>query len=233
MQRLALEGLVIVGSILLAFALDAWWEARAQAEQTDELVAALIEEFDETAAAFERTELRNSQVIAAADTLLDLIRGASAEVRVDPGILASLVLYPTTDPPRGTVDAVLSSGNLSLIPSQGLRSLLAGWPAALADIGEEEADARSFVHDQLIPHLGQATQLGPVFAVRIERFVSLSSSQSPETSARRPQIQLRVSHELVSLVETRRYLSEAILVNRPPAHAHVENLRSGLREIRE
>ena len=136
-------------------------------------------------------------------------------------------------PPRGTLDAVLSSGDLGLIPGQGLRSLLAGWPAILGDVGEEEVDARSFVNDHLIPYLGQATQLGPVFEVRFERFVNRSTAQSSGTTPPREQIQLAVAPELVSLVETRRYHSEAVLVNRPPARAHVESLRSGLRAVRD
>jgi hypothetical protein len=44
-RRLIAEGVVIVASILLAFGLDAWWDATQQSRETADLLAALDEEF--------------------------------------------------------------------------------------------------------------------------------------------------------------------------------------------
>jgi hypothetical protein len=43
-SRLLFEGVVIVASILLAFAIDAWWDARQQSRAGRDLVAAVVEE---------------------------------------------------------------------------------------------------------------------------------------------------------------------------------------------
>ena len=47
-QRLSLEATAIVMSILLAFAIDAWWDGRKEAEQRQRLLSALIVDFETT-----------------------------------------------------------------------------------------------------------------------------------------------------------------------------------------
>jgi hypothetical protein len=45
-RRLAVEGLVIVASILMAFALQAWWDDRQDAETEYEILVALQSELN-------------------------------------------------------------------------------------------------------------------------------------------------------------------------------------------
>ncbi len=43
--RVFVEGVVIVGSILLAFGIDAWWEERSDAALEQRLLISLLAEF--------------------------------------------------------------------------------------------------------------------------------------------------------------------------------------------
>ena len=45
-KRLSAEAAAIVGSILIAFAIDAWWEEQKDRELEQELLASLIVEFE-------------------------------------------------------------------------------------------------------------------------------------------------------------------------------------------
>ena len=44
--RIITEGVAIVASILLAFAIDAWWQRRAELEQANALVVSLYADFE-------------------------------------------------------------------------------------------------------------------------------------------------------------------------------------------
>ena len=44
-NRIFIEAAAIVGSILLAFAVDAWWEQRKEANRAEELLSALEDEW--------------------------------------------------------------------------------------------------------------------------------------------------------------------------------------------
>ena len=110
-SRLAVEGVVIVLSILAAFAIDTWWDGRQEDRRQEALLRAIASDVrgmrDEGARvrslwlqALDATE----GVLAAGENGL-----TSADApRVD-SILRGLVLTPTFDAPTGALDALLRS----------------------------------------------------------------------------------------------------------------------------
>jgi|APSaa5957512535_1039671.scaffolds.fasta_scaffold219208_2 hypothetical protein len=150
---------------------------------------------------------------------------------VDPGLLASLVLVASMDPPTGTLNAMLSSGDIRLIQNQELKALLAAWPALLADIIEEEQSTAKFVEEQLIPHLSTATTLGPVFANRRARFTRNYINTDEELTMESEPIFLEKSRELKNLIETRRHRSLSLQLGRPLAIESLDHLRETLRDL--
>jgi len=225
-----LDALVIVTSILLAFGLDAWWASQQRAIETHELMATLLTEFDAAAYEFDRVNNRNSEVVVAADSLLALYNSGAA-LFVAPGLLANLILVATMDPPTGTLNAMLSSGDIRLIQNQELKALLAAWPAVLADIIEEEQSTAKFVEEQLIPHLSTATTLGPVFANRRARFTRNYTNNDEELTMESEPIFLEKSRELKNLIETRRHRSLSLQLGRPLAIESLDHLRETLRDL--
>lgn len=200
---------VIVVSILLAFSLDAWWEERQRDAEAEDLVRALQVEFEDAESELERVRLRHDQVVTAADeVLLQLRREEEASAAVPASTLASLLLTPTTDPPRGTLDALLASGDLGLIRDEQLRGRLADWPAALSDYQEEEQAARSFVLEELVPALGRHIDLRLTFDERLGGTIQRgSAAPTPDAPVDSGLVTLPRGLELTNLIETRRYLS--------------------------
>ena len=140
--RLGTESAAIVGSILLAFAIDAWWDSRIDDKNERQLLGALISEFEETL-----LELRNRHVTVisreqAADTLRKLdeqsIRQLASEELITLFLQASS--QNRADPPTGVLNSAISSGKISLIQNQELATLLAGWEGRLMDMRNTEED---------------------------------------------------------------------------------------------
>lgn len=69
-ERFAVESFVIVASILLAFAIDAWWDDREQSRRTSQYLAALDGEFAEAAAEMDEQIADHERQLAAIDSLL-------------------------------------------------------------------------------------------------------------------------------------------------------------------
>jgi hypothetical protein len=234
LRRLLREVFVIVASILLAFSLDAWWNAQQQENEARALVDGLIREFDEAAAELDRVHARNGQVIAAADEILAMVRGHSGSALIDAQLLASLLLIPTTNPPGGALQALLSSGDLRLIPDRDLRARLADWPAWLADVQEEESVARAFVFDELLPFLRRETDVGAILLRRLESARSMRGEDvalNPAVSLPPLQVSIPIGRELVTLVETRRFHSQFVLTNHVPMRQAYDQIRSDLRAV--
>ncbi|MEM8982371.1 MAG: hypothetical protein AAGC71_05055 [Pseudomonadota bacterium] len=134
------EVAIITVSILLAFALERWWDAIVDSRSRNELVVSLIQEFEATEA-----ELQNAlemhqkrQVSVSALSALD----AATIVNVDPAKISEHWYWAVTPdvnyPPTGALLAAINANRLTLLGSPGLRSSLAGWPNRLEDLRQTE-----------------------------------------------------------------------------------------------
>jgi hypothetical protein len=129
-----LEFFVIVISILVAFALDAWWDNRKAVTQARAQLETLHAEFaanqEDLAQLRRRLELMKNAVA----TLLPHISPDAARLPLD-SINALMDLsfrLGTVEMRTGSVQALLASGGLAEIDDPELKSLIASWPAVVA-----------------------------------------------------------------------------------------------------
>ena len=134
-KRTALEGLVIVVSILIAFALEAGWES-AQEEQRRAL---LLEDLTIELRA-NREDLRTSldsqaERLEQLSILLQEVSPDAVGISTDSVIALQTASFatPTYDPALGVLDLLVASGDLALLENRELRTRLAALPATLAD----------------------------------------------------------------------------------------------------
>lgn len=131
--RILTEGVAIVVSILLAFGIQAWWEGRQEQLQERRALSALARDFEAAADDLEQEVLVMDSVRRAAETVLAWT-GPSADARYADSlatIFPAITRLPGFQPPMGTLDALLGSGNLSLIQNDSLRAALASFPSRL------------------------------------------------------------------------------------------------------
>ena len=166
-SRLSAEGAAIVLSILLAFAIDAWWDDTQRARESRVVLAALGSEFAAARAQLDQMESVNLGILAATNTLSGLLNGRDGPVDVPIRHLVVLLRTPTFDPPQGELQALIQSGNLGLIEDRTLRPVLAAWPAAVDNLDEMSQLHVAFVYDQLIPALRNLVPLKPVVDNRL------------------------------------------------------------------
>ena len=153
--RVFVEGVVIVGSIVLvlALALDAWWDGGQERAEEQEILRGLRAEF------VADTSLYHDQIAFHQDVragLAELMRGeAAAELgleRLDLAFYRTLTATPL-DPGSGVRDALISSGRLELIRSEELRSRLAEWESLVDGVRDEQELMRAYSYERIIPYL--------------------------------------------------------------------------------
>ncbi|MFV1988025.1 MAG: hypothetical protein ACC682_12150 [Gemmatimonadota bacterium] len=166
--RVSLEGIVIVGSILLAFTLDAWWQERATRDWEFDQLHALRAEFAGNGELLDDAVGRHDQKIQDVAQILKFLQAArpgDKKIYSD-RVLSSLVAWNTSDISTGTLNALLASGGLGDIRDDRLRSELAAWPTVVADAQEDESLARDFVEMVLAPALFGMGVLPAAYAAR-------------------------------------------------------------------
>lgn len=153
-SRLAAEAVAIVGSILLAFAIDAAWSGYQDRRQEAEVRELLRIEFADARRQLAELRAEHEEIRGAALRLLTMT-GPRAEVVVDAAVLDSLLgditdAY-TFDPRQGTLASLLSSGDIGLIQDRELQSHLAAWPYVVADVREEQVRSWDDAWERLVP----------------------------------------------------------------------------------
>lgn len=140
-QRLAIEGVVIVVSILLAFAIDAMWEERQLRLEEEDALIALRADFT---ANLEQIDSIIEAHLLFRERVESMMRLSPEEVRALPQKKISEYMLALANPwtfnaITGTTDALLSSGKLGILRDQELRESLITFRGMLSDMAEDTA----------------------------------------------------------------------------------------------
>ena len=152
--RLLAEGLVVVTSILLAFAIDAWWEGHTDRSAEQRILQELAGELRQNQAKLDDMLAFHADTEDAARTALEL---AASDVAVEPDSIDQLIgalSWPSgSEWITGSLDAVLFSGDLALIENKELRARIAAWPTSIARVVFWEDQEFKSHHEKWIPFL--------------------------------------------------------------------------------
>lgn len=141
-SRFVLEGMVIVGSILLAFGIDAAWDDRERSRQREALLAAIGSDMAQARAEVERVTGYHRDGRGAAADLLNLPIPAPTTAehnqRVDSLIGAAFGSTASYDAPLGAVQSLFGAGGLDVVADPELALELTAFPALVADLAREQ-----------------------------------------------------------------------------------------------
>ena len=203
-KRLATEVVAIVGSILLAFAIDAWWEERQDRQTERDDLEQLHVEFvlDRDRVNDNGTATRAANATSELKELLLSYIGEEDVLDVPNELLRGVKATPTFDSVTPVLDGLILSGRLEKIRSQEVRSAISNWQRWIQQVEETELGARQFVQAQLIPALTKRGNMGLVFGERLysDKDVELEGMTS-----------VRVDEELVGLVANRQANTKFII----------------------
>ena len=162
-KRLAIEAPVIVVSILLAFAIEAWWDERGERAAERVLLERLQSDFTEISSALQIVEEDHREASDACIYFLNLAIGdtvpetAEADRKVAVVFLASR----TFNPGSGAVESFSSGDGANLVRNQSLADKLFAWPGIVEELQEEEANLQKGVAERWTPFLSSRVNVGP------------------------------------------------------------------------
>lgn len=136
-KRLGIEATAIVVSILLAFAIDAWWDDVQSDARTREILDAVHLEME--------SNLSNLQdSIAHHEEIRRAIGLAQDQFSIDGLLNEAVIAVEVFEPSTGALDTLIATGMLSNIDDPGLRISLAAFQGLAQDLGERENRAVEF-----------------------------------------------------------------------------------------
>jgi hypothetical protein len=165
-KRLVVETTAIVLSILLAFAIDAWWEDRGNRESEQLLLKRLRADFVELRTTILFVEQEHQEASSACVALISFPPGQPipATPEVDRMIAIVFLTARTFNPGSGAVAAFLGGEGSRLVLNQSLADLMLAWPGMVEELQEEETSLQKGIAERWIPFLSSRVSLGPYMA---------------------------------------------------------------------
>lgn len=192
--KFSIEAIVIVGSILLAFAIDAWWEERVNRKEERVALSGLHTEFQNSTTRLGTSSTR----LASATEIYNLFQSHQDQdlpLSISNTLIVSMLGVPTFDKVTPVLDGLIQSGNLRLIQNQEVLSSLAVWQRDLIQLSESQQNSRRATYEVLIPalsargNLGKPLSIGPGL-IRSDSIITGESS-------------LQIDNEIIGLVADR------------------------------
>ena len=134
--RVFVEAIAVVGSILLAFAIDAWWADRQEALEGGRLADALASEISENLVDLDRAITVTTESIEKARNVLNVIAGNEPVATKISGLaeIGNIFVMRGWYLTDNVYQQSVASGKLLLIKDEELRFLLADYHSLLADL---------------------------------------------------------------------------------------------------
>jgi len=135
------EVFLIVVGILIAFFLDAWWDDPQEQNRLHEALAAVRKDFLATQVELTTVLEANERYVREVSRLIRLEADDVTSLDDADAVLLAQLLPTgglTFDPVLGSVEALISGGQLHRIENVELGSAIAAWPARLDEIGEDQ-----------------------------------------------------------------------------------------------
>ena len=133
-KRISVEGVVIVTSILFAFAIDAWWSDRQDQHTERQILIDAITEFRENIEILDTDISANNAVyeyLVGVEAMSDSELMALSDGEASELLAIENQTNAAFDPAMGSIDAVVRNGDLRFITDRELRGHLTRWSALL------------------------------------------------------------------------------------------------------
>lgn len=203
--RVFVEGGVIVGSILLAFSLDAWWDRQNREAELGEQLEVVVREMQSASEALQRAlnaHDLNAELAAHLTSTLEQV-GEGSDVVVSDTLIGPLLPQVTADVTTGSLDAFIAAGGLELIEDAEIRRDLLGWPTRIEDLLDDEIYLRNFAAADLASYLRANHAVANAELQSIPLLMSRLAGGPRVTPDRLGTVTLRREHQLMNLLAAR------------------------------
>jgi hypothetical protein len=155
-KRISVEAAAIVASILLAFAIDAWWDENVEDKREREILLALLDDLETSKSTI--MQWRNFHVaVQASNTKLLNFSLADNPVLTEDEIdllLSNLGWFDIRPHfTTGALNSLIFGGELAVIEDDKLRQMLADWPSQIEYVAAMQRQDYDFFLNVWTPYL--------------------------------------------------------------------------------
>lgn len=168
-SRITVEAGAIVASILLAFAIDAWWENRQQRASDLAHLQGVLGELESDKVLLSEAISAHQVTVDLGYELFELLAPEQSppEKERTAEVIDLMFNFYRINAPFGSLQTAMSSGAMARMNDVDLASDIASWPTTIEDLLEEEDNAATEIILEHIVRLGRKISLHEVHGHRL------------------------------------------------------------------
>lgn len=198
----AAEITVVVAGVLIALALNSWWQERQEARAEQRLLMALLDEFTANQPKLKAIRAFHEELKGTGHTLLAIAATPSFVIPADSidQLLADVTWWASYTTLESTVlEAAAQDGRLELIQTDSLRRLLTGWRSEVQSAAAQSSQEYSHYADTWLPLLRLEADIAQI-SNRAKRIPGTNESYQ---GAQVPLVTTKTDHR--ALIQTRTF----------------------------
>lgn len=161
----AAEITIVVAGVLIALAMNSWWQVRQDARTEQRLITGLLDEFSANQPRLAAIRAFHEDLKSTARTLLSVSSAPPSDLAADSvdQLLADVTWWASYTTLESTVlDAAVQDGRLGLIRSDSLRQLLAAWRSEVQSAAVQSTQEYSHYADAWLPLLRSEADIAQI-----------------------------------------------------------------------
>jgi type II secretory pathway pseudopilin PulG len=170
--RILAEGVAIVVSILLAFAIDRWWDARQARQEEIAALTPLLDELQRLQSTLSDNDEYHAAIQLSARRLIAAGNGqgeALGDAEIDRLLCDQLWYSSPENLATPELDFLADSGDLDLVRDMRLRRAIGALPYSLASARRPMEREYDFFMNRLLPHLARYSAMPQIWNVNCHR----------------------------------------------------------------
>lgn len=154
-NKLLLEGMAIIASILIAFAIDSSWDDFQENKKREYALNALRSDISDTSRGLVFHQGFHEKKVSNMLRLLEITNRPTNEMNVEEfvGLGREAIYFSTYLPPTGAIDSLIGSGDLNNLLDAQLRSDLVAYQKDLESLYRTQRWGLAFVNEDLTSFL--------------------------------------------------------------------------------
>jgi hypothetical protein len=188
--------------VLIALALNSWWQKRQEGRAEQRLIMALLDEFSANQPKLTAIRAFHEDLKGTARTLLAIAATARADLSADSidQLLANVTWWASYTTLESTVlEAAIQDGRLGLIQTDSLRRLLTGWRSEVQSAAVQSSQEYSHYADTWLPLLRAEADIAQIS----NRAKTIPGGKETYQGAPVPLVATRTDHR--ALIQTRAF----------------------------
>jgi len=159
------EVFIVVIGVLVAFALNSWWNNVKEGQTRKIILSNLLDEMEYNNHELQQTLRIDEFVLRNTEALEEILQNTpkGEQVAVADTIISSFITAATKNPSNGSLNSILSSGKIDYINNNELITSIITWNNKLDDATEDEQTAFNFIENQFLPAMRDQVDLSDIF----------------------------------------------------------------------